>query len=69
MTGSSFTIGHMSHIATEIPVSAHHRHQVTAVQAFASPVTRLASDPPQHHTHVQQVAWGLLADHSGGSGC
>ncbi len=69
MTGSYPTIGHMNQIATGIRISAHHRHQVTVAHAPDSPVTRLKSDLPQHHTHVQQVALSLLADRSGGSGC
>lgn len=69
MTGSSSTIGHMNQIATEIRISAHHHHQATAAETPASPVTRLKSDPPQHHTHVQQVARGLPASRLGGSEC
>lgn len=69
MTGFSSTIGHMSTIETEIRVAAHHRHHKTAVQDPGNPVTRLVPDPHRHHTHVQQVAWGLLADDPGESGC
>ena len=34
-----------------------------------SPVTRSGFNPPQHHTHLQRVAFGLLVDRSGGGGC
>ena len=69
MTGSPSTIDRMSHIATEIHISAHRRHQESAVEATASPVTRLAPNPPQHHTHLQQVAGCLQVDMGGGPGC
>ena len=69
MTGSSSTIGHMSQIQRGNPMTTEHSDHSNATPTAASPVTRLASKPPQRHTHVQQVAWGLLADHSGGSGC
>lgn len=69
MTGSSSTIGHMSQIERRNPMTTEHRDHSNTTPTAASLVTRLASNPPQHHTHVQQVAWGLLADRSGGSGC
>ncbi len=69
LTGSSSTIGHMSQIEGSTLMSTHHRPQATIAREPVSPVTRLASNPPRHHTHVQQVARGLGADHSGGSGC
>ena len=56
LKGSSLTISDMSQIEGRNPMSAHHRHHGTTVQTSERPVTRFASDPPQHHTHLQQVA-------------
>ena len=69
MTGSSSTIDHMNQIEGRNPMSNRHRQQVTSTDDSGSPVTRFSSKPPQHHTHVQQVARGLPVGRSGGSGC
>lgn len=59
----------MNQIKGRNPMSAYHRHHGTADQELGSPVTRLASDPPQHHTHVQQVAGCKHVDIREASGC
>lgn len=69
LTGSFPRITDMSQIEGEIPMSTHHRSHGTSVHEPGSPVTRLASNPPQHHTHVQQVAPRIQVDHPGGSRC
>ena len=48
--------------------NSHHQHTSTRENDMRS-FSRLTSKPPQHHTHVQQVARGLLVNRSGGSGC
>ena len=60
MTGSSSTIDHMNQIEDRNPMSNRHRQQVTTADDSDSPVSRLASKPHQHHTHVQQVADALV---------
>ena len=50
-------------------MSTRHYRKVTSTDNSVSPVTRFSSNPPQHHTHVQQVARGLLVDRFGGSEC
>jgi hypothetical protein len=48
--------------------NSHHQHTSTPENETPS-FNRLTSNPPQHHTHVQQVAWGLLVNRSRGAAC
>ena len=48
-------------------MSKRSHRQNTPHERCVNPVTRLASDPPQHHTHVQLVAFGIPVDRGGES--
>ena len=50
-------------------MSNRYYQQVASTDDAGSPVTRFSNKPPQHHTHVQQVARGLLVDRSRGAAC
>lgn len=44
-------------------------HPADEIHCQPHPVTLFASNPPQHHTHLQQVAGCPQADLGGGPGC
>jgi len=46
-----------------------HRHPPANREYRIDASTLLGPNPPQSHTHVQQVARGLLVDRSGVSSC
>ena len=69
LTGSSLTIGHMNQTEDRNPLSPRHcQHGITACHP-GSPLTRPGSNPPQHHTQLQQVAGCIHVDILGVSGC
>jgi len=49
----------MNQIDTTHHTPTRKRQQTTADETSPRPVSRLSQNPPQHHTHVQQVAGGL----------
>lgn len=62
LKGFPSTIADMSLIGERNPMSRYHCRHRTTIHHSPSPVTRLASNPLQHHTHVQQVARCLHVD-------
>ena len=60
--GSFSTIRHMDRIRTTDYTSIQPRRQNSPRERRVNPVTHLGSNPPFHHTHVQQVAVGQLVN-------
>jgi hypothetical protein len=70
-TDVSVVVTTLKHRLNGIPerttMSTRSRRQNTPRERHVDPVTRLAANPLQYHTHVQLVAFGIPVDRGGES--
>ncbi len=64
--GSSSTISPMNQIEETNPMQTRQHPPTVGTNSSPRPVNRLSQNPPQSHTHVQQVASGQLVDRRDG---